>query len=115
MLFEAHDADFNEKVLGHPIPVLVDFWAPSCKPCLSMGPVLEILASDMENRMSIAKVNVDENQLTAKAHKVRGLPTLMIFRDGEMVDKKLGAMTGQQIRDWLMRSLGAGDSPVFRS
>ncbi|TAL75663.1 MAG: thioredoxin [Burkholderiaceae bacterium] len=106
MLFDVNDTDFNEKVLRHDMPVLVDFWAPSCKPCLSMVPTFKSLATQFEGQVAIAKINVDENMGTAGTYKVRGLPTLILFRGGEVVDKKLGAMTEQQIKDWVAHQLG---------
>lgn len=106
MLFEVNDADFDEKVLQHGMPVLVDFWAPSCKPCLGMVPTFKSLATQFEGKVGIAKINVDENMGTANTYKVRGLPTLILFQSGEVVDKKLGAMTEQQIKDWVAHQLG---------
>lgn len=105
MLFEVNDTDFNEKVLRHDTPVLVDFWAPSCKPCLGMVPTFKNLAAQFEGKVAIAKINVDENMGTAKTYNVRGLPTLILFRGGGVVDKKLGALTEQQIKDWVTQQL----------
>ncbi len=101
MVFEVDDATFEARVLKNPLPVLVDCWAPSCKPCLSMHPVFESLAAAYDGRLAVAKINVDENAGTAKAFSVRSLPTLLLMHEGKVLDKKLGAMSESQITDWI--------------
>lgn len=84
--------NFEQEVLGADVPVLVDFWAAWCGPCRMVAPVLEELAEQMEGKVRIAKVNVDENQDTAVKFQVSSIPTFILFKDGEAADRMLGAM-----------------------
>jgi len=88
---EITDAEFEEKVLKSDKPVLVDFWAPWCGPCKMVAPVLEELAGDHADDLVIAKVNVDESNQNASRLGVQGIPTLILFRDGEIIDRIVGA------------------------
>lgn len=85
------DASFRRDVLESDLPVLVDLWAPWCGPCHMIAPVVEKLAGDYAGRLKVAKLNVDENPATANAYHVQGIPTLLIFRDGRVVDRIVGA------------------------
>jgi thioredoxin 1 len=84
--------NFEKEVLGADVPVLVDFWAAWCGPCKMVAPVLEELAEEMEGKVRIAKVNVDENQDIAVQFQVSSIPTFILFKDGEAADRMLGAM-----------------------
>jgi thioredoxin 1 len=84
--------NFEQEVLGADVPVLVDFWAAWCGPCRMVAPVLEELAEQMEGKVRIAKVNVDENQDIAVKFQVSSIPTFILFKDGEAADRMLGAM-----------------------
>ena len=94
------DDDFDAAIAGD-TPVVVDFWAEWCGPCKQMAPHLEAVSEEMADKVAIAKINVDENPMSASKYGVRGLPTLMLFKNGEMVDSQLGAMSKQRIADWI--------------
>ena len=94
------DDDFDATV-GSDTPVVVDFWAEWCGPCKQMAPHLDAVAEELADTVTVAKINVDENPMTASKYGVRGLPTLMLFKGGKMVDSQLGAMSKQRITDWI--------------
>ena len=85
------DENFDDKVIGSKLPVVVDFWAEWCGPCKQIAPALEELASEYEGEITIAKVNVDENPVSPSKFGVRGIPALFLFKNGEMVSSKVGA------------------------
>lgn len=95
------DADFEVEVLKSALPVVVDFWAEWCGPCKMIGPVLEELAADLQGQVVIAKVNVDESPLSPGKYGVRSIPTLMLFKDGQMVSTKVGALPKATIQNWI--------------
>ncbi len=88
---ELNDSNFDEAIKGDK-PVLVDFWAEWCGPCKMIGPVVEELAGDYEGRAVVAKVNVDENPQVAGKYGIRSIPTLLVFKGGQIVDKQVGAV-----------------------
>lgn len=92
------DKDFEETVVKSDLPVVVDFWAPWCGPCKVVGPVIDSLASELEGRVRFVKINVDDNVKTAGSFGVRGIPTLLFFRDGELAKTVVGAQSEDSLR-----------------
>ncbi|WP_460046130.1 thioredoxin TrxA [Pseudomonas sp. S2_H01] len=97
------DASFDADVLkaSASVPVLVDYWAEWCGPCKMIAPVLDDIAGTYEGKLTIAKLNIDENQETPAKHGVRGIPTLMLFKDGEVSATKVGALSKSQLQAFL--------------
>jgi thioredoxin len=103
----ANDAAFAREIAA-PVPVLVDFWAPWCGPCRVVAPVLEELANELAGRLKIVKLNVDENPATAGGFRIEGIPTLILFRDGQPVERIVGALPKQALLARIQPHLGAG-------
>jgi len=95
------DADFEKEVLNSDEPVMVDFWAEWCGPCKALSPIVDEVANEVAGKMKVVKVNIDENPNAPTKYGVRGIPTLMVFKNGELVDTKVGGMSKTQLNDWL--------------
>ena len=100
------DESFRQDVLEAPGPVLVDFWAEWCGPCKAVAPVLDELARDYAGRLTVAKVDIDENPMTPNEYGVRGIPTMLLFRDGKLLDQKVGAHPRNVLKGWIAEKLG---------
>jgi thioredoxin len=100
------DANFAQEVEQSPLPVLLDIWAPWCGPCRMIGPIIEQLAGEFAGRVKVAKLNSDENQLTASRYNVRGIPTLLVLKDGKEIDRMVGVLPKQEILRRLEAVLG---------
>jgi thioredoxin 1 len=95
------DDTFDPEVLKSETPVLVDYWAEWCGPCKSIAPILDEVAKEYEGRLKIAKINVDENQLTPAKFGIRGIPTLMLFKNGNVEATRVGALSKSQLTAFL--------------
>jgi thioredoxin 1 len=105
MALQFNDSNFQEKVLSADKPVLVDFWAEWCGPCRMIAPLVEELANEYDGKAYIGKVNVDENPSISETYGIRSIPTLLIFKGGEVVDKLVGALPKNKIAERIQAQL----------
>ena len=104
-ILEVTDQDFDKEVLQSQIPVLVDFWAEWCGPCRMLAPTVEALAREYEGKVKVAKVNVDENIATASRYRIQGIPTLLVFKSGEVREQLVGAQPKAVVEKALARHI----------
>ena len=95
------DSNFDEEINNSQIPILVDFWAEWCGPCKQIGPILEQIGNEKKDKLKILKLNVDENPEIPQKFGVRGIPTLMLFKDGKLIDTKVGSLPKDMLESWL--------------
>jgi thioredoxin 1 len=105
MTKETTDNTFNSEVLNAKIPVLVDFWAPWCGPCRQLSPIIDEISKELAGKIEVYKCNVDDNPETPSKFGVRGIPSLMIFKDGKLVDSKVGALPRASLTEWIAKNL----------
>ena len=97
LIHHVSDNSFEQEVLQSDLPVLVDYWAEWCGPCKMIAPILDEVSKEYEGRLKVAKLDIDQNQATPPKFGIRGIPTLMIFKDGQVVSTKVGALTKSQL------------------
>ena len=102
---KTNDQNFKTDVLESKEPVLVDFWAEWCGPCKAIDPSLEEISNEMANKLKVVKINVDENPTTSQAYSIRSIPALMIFKNGEMVSEKMGALPKSALESWVNETI----------
>ena len=105
MAIQVTDGNFDSEVLKCDLPVLVDFWAPWCGPCRAMGPIIDSLANEYTGRIKVCKMNVDENSASPSRFGIRAIPTLILFKGGEVVDQTTGAVSKSSIKDMIAKKV----------
>jgi thioredoxin 1 len=104
-ILEVSDASFEEEILKSDVPALIDFWATWCAPCKAIAPIVEEMAAKYDGKLKVAKMNVDDNQSTPGKYGVRSIPTLILFKNGEVADQVIGAVSKSHIEDFIDRAL----------
>ncbi len=101
LIKNCNENEFENMVLEAKLPVIVDFWAEWCGPCKMLTPILEELSEELKEEISVIKVNLDENQELAMKYSIRSIPTLLLFKEGDLLDTKVGLLPKKEIMDWV--------------
>ncbi|MEC9415670.1 MAG: thioredoxin [Pseudomonadota bacterium] len=104
-IVETSDATFEKDVINSELPVLLDFWAEWCGPCKAIAPILDEISSEYKEKLVVAKINIDDNQITPQTYAVRSIPTLMLFNDGSIQAQRMGALSKAQLIEFLESNL----------
>ncbi len=99
------DNDFDQEIANSKLPVLIDFWAPWCGPCKQLSPIIDELSQDLGDKINVYKCNIDDNPESPSKHSVRGIPTLMIFKDGKLLNSKVGSLPKSALYEWVKNHL----------
>ena len=99
------DNDFDHEIANSKLPVLIDFWAPWCGPCKQLSPIIDELSQDLGDKINVYKCNIDDNPESPSKHSVRGIPTLMIFKDGKLLNSKVGSLPKSALYEWVKNHL----------
>ena len=102
-LLQLNDGNFEDEIIKSKLPAMVDFWAPWCGPCHMVGPLVEELAREYDGRFKVAKMNVDENPATPSRYGIRSIPTLLLFKDGQLADTIVGAVGKAHIEEAMLK------------
>ena len=103
--FKTSDEKFEEDISSQSVPVLVDFGAEWCGPCKQLDPILEEIASENIDKLKIFKINIDDNPMTPQKFGVRGIPTIMLFKEGKLIDSKVGSLPKSALESWIKSNL----------
>lgn len=103
MVKNLNESNFQKEVIESKIPVLVDFWAPWCGPCQIFAPILEEIEKEFKNKIKVLKINVDDNQNISSQYQIEAIPTLFLFKDGQIIEKIVGLITKEEIIEKLNR------------
>ena len=103
--YKTNDADFDQDINSQKVPVVVDFGADWCGPCKQLDPILEEIAEENTDKLKVFKINIDENPMVPQKFGVRGIPTIMLFKDGKLIDTKVGSLPKSALANWIESNL----------